>query len=532
MERKTAYIFSEDKFEDGSTDVCPMTELLQEVVEDYQADMESLQLSTDQSLFIACAWTTNRERRQFRLSPHVIKFDVTKGTNRENRPLFTVSIRTGYGSYITVVKAFLSNERTVTFRWMFSHALPTLLGAQWLRHVKLAMTDGDSHEIEQLKEALSRYMPTCKRMHCAWHIITKGYSRHCGLENLVPRSHKRNYRRFALAIRSYCYTFVYPGYYETPEELRIAKCLLLAYLHSRPIRHFLLRDIRQAVHQFLVGYVFVHDKDMAFCHRKTIRHYDEATNSSHEGTNRGMKDHSAPVLPNGTVVQSLATLKLQSDIRIDEEMRRASSGVESIRLYEQLLPTAGHVTDICHDLIAKEWNSRNKYEVQSIRNPTTCCVCGWNVKLKKEEGEKDRQCLHPVWRRVRSVTLDPESNRLLCDCYMFERRGTPCRHQAAVIALICPNYNGFTHHDVSVIWWKKHIFFGWRGVSQDSENRQSLVDACLQSLLATDAKGPRLPDDLDTESLNVSTCQASFFETSAPEGLLPQFLKGKDNDSS
>jgi len=98
-----------------------------------------------QNLFMGCAWITNKQRNIFCLLPHVIKFDVTKSTNTENRPLLTVSSRTAFGKYLIIMQMLLPDERGVTFRWVFLVALPTLLGKDWLEEVRAVVTDGDSN---------------------------------------------------------------------------------------------------------------------------------------------------------------------------------------------------------------------------------------------------------------------------------------------------------------------------------------------------------------------------------------------------
>eukprot|EP00977_Amphora_coffeiformis_P024771 scaffold17096_cov90-Amphora_coffeaeformis.AAC.1 len=77
----------------------------------------NLKMKEEQNLFIACAWMTNKERRLFRLFPHVLKVDVVKGTNQEDRPLLTASVRTSQGKYIFICRMLLSHERIISFRW-------------------------------------------------------------------------------------------------------------------------------------------------------------------------------------------------------------------------------------------------------------------------------------------------------------------------------------------------------------------------------------------------------------------------------
>eukprot|EP00977_Amphora_coffeiformis_P003139 scaffold585_cov174-Amphora_coffeaeformis.AAC.2 len=189
-------------------------------------------MKKEQNLFIACAWMTNKERRLFRLFPHVLKVDVVKGTNQEDRPLLTASVQTSQGKYIVVCRMLLSHERKISFRWVFSHALPKMAGREYMTRVKAVMTDGDSHEMEELDLAIDRYMPQCRCIRCGWHIVFKGFRRRVTLENMIPTRFKQQYALFARAICNWCYTFMRPGYCETQHELTVSKCILLSYLLS------------------------------------------------------------------------------------------------------------------------------------------------------------------------------------------------------------------------------------------------------------------------------------------------------------
>ena len=484
MERQSGLIFNENKEEDGNHSVSALTHFCQEILHEYTTEMENLKLDVDQNMFIACAWITNKERRMFRLFPHVLKIDVTKGTNRENRPLMTVSMRTAYGKYLVIMRMFLSNERRTTFRWVFCIAFPTLLGTQWIARVKAIVTDGDSHEIEELEELMRRYMPHCIRIRCGWHIIFKGWSRQCSIEGAIPREYKRTYRQFATTVKKWCYSFMYPRYCESEHELHISKCLLLAFVYSRPVRTFLTPQLRKVIHNFLIGYVFVHDRHLCFHYRKGICYYEESTNSSHEGTNLGLKEHSAPVLANRTVAFNAAMLKLQSDMAIDEQMHRASSSVEATATWTNRLPANGFVTELCLDLATKSWNFGKNYSVR--RAPVPFSPWQWHVVISDPSiVNNEKKHLLPVWHRTRCVHLN-KMGRLECTCMSFEQRGIPCAHQAAVLMHEYPSYKGFTHHDVSIVWWKKHVFLGLR----DGNNN---VDECIQHLLDNDISGPKFP---------------------------------------
>eukprot|EP00977_Amphora_coffeiformis_P026444 scaffold26574_cov92-Amphora_coffeaeformis.AAC.1 len=56
---------------------------------------------------------------------------------------------------------------------------------EYMTRVKAVMTDGDSHEMEELDLAIDRCMPQCRRIRCGWHIVFKGFCRQVTLENTI-----------------------------------------------------------------------------------------------------------------------------------------------------------------------------------------------------------------------------------------------------------------------------------------------------------------------------------------------------------
>lgn len=162
---------------------------------------------------------------------------------------------------------------------------------------------------------------------------------------------------------------MYPGYFETKREALIAKCMLLAYINQPALTAitngaFLTKEIVASLQSFLVGHVFVHDECFAFYKRRNIRCYNESTNSSHEGTNLGLKAHHAAIQPGSSETFNSTLMKLQSDMKANEEQQLAASRVESIPLWCDL-PTAGHVTEFCYALVADNW--------LPVVNNTMCC---------------------------------------------------------------------------------------------------------------------------------------------------------------
>lgn len=241
---------------------------------------------------------------------------------------------------------------------------------------------------------------------------------------------------------------------------------------------FLTHEIVQSLQDFLVGHVFVHDDCFAFHLRISVRSYNEATNSSHKGTNLGLKSHHAAIQPRSSEAYNSSLIKLQSEIKAKEEERKVSSMVESVPLWCRL-PTGGNVTEFCHQLVMANWlHGKSDYHVlrTDIRHV-------WKVVAADNKADSD---IIPAFRHVCTVTVD-DKQRVRCFCKHFERCGYPCRHQAAVFQVEDFAYAGFTHHDCSIQWWKKFVHHGLRGTPKTEE-----LDVVLEQMLQIDTTFPEI----------------------------------------
>ena len=67
--------------------------------------------------------------------------------------------------------------------------------------------------------------------------------------------------------------------------------------------------------RFLQCHVFVHEHLYLHYLRRTVRHFEQSHSSPHEGTNSGIKNHSAPVTPVMGLDVSSSTLNLQANLK-------------------------------------------------------------------------------------------------------------------------------------------------------------------------------------------------------------------------
>ena len=493
------WVFSETRSPGKPNTIVPLEELCPEDVGKYRSQRKASKVPEDECAFVGGAWCTVKQKRLLLLDPSVIKVDATSHTNNEKRDLLTFSARVPSGQYFICLQVFMPNNRPATFRWIFQCVMPDIFGKHLLQKVKYIMTDGDSHEIDELVRAIPENMPWVRRGRCTWHIIRKGYDRRCpgpsafGSSQLV----KDNYRRMQRFILTWAYTWMYAGYCEHKDEFIVSACTFQAFLDSTEVLEYFChkQDQLDRVKEFFRCYVFHLADEFAFYPRKFIRHYDEATNSSHEGTNLGLKNHAAAVLPSMSMAKSAQTQMLQADVKASSIEDTMSTLARSHPTWTAT-PTCAHILPIAESLLHQEEMLSKKYLVRTsgdswkvvfnytdFPNESSRAIDGDNpAKWKK---------LVPKFRHVRSVTK--EESYFKCSCGHFQRFGIPCRHLFAVAGATNNAFCGFTHHDLSVVWLRAYNNLAYR-----RDHRQVDVAKALEALSDDDVKGP-------------------FFETPHPE---------------
>ena len=130
---------------------------------------------------VAIAYSSPFQIQQAKLFPTVLHIDVTADTNKEDRPLCTITAKDSNAKFFTVVQCFLPNEKAWSFKWFFQSAVPFLITRSTLQKCIYVITDGDQRMIQQLEDCIQEHMPWAKRGRCSWHIIDRGWATHVKL---------------------------------------------------------------------------------------------------------------------------------------------------------------------------------------------------------------------------------------------------------------------------------------------------------------------------------------------------------------
>ena len=168
------------------------------------------------------------------------------------------------GNIFTVMHAFLQTTKAWTFRWLFIVVFPAFLSKRMLQCIRIVISDGDSSEYGQIDAAMKEVMPNATRLRCGWHIVNRGWKRHCS--NAMYRSmcplEKRKYHKTISIIKEWLYSWMRPGYCNNMVEYQVSKYLLYEYI-------CLVKDILgernvETIHKFIIEYVELHKTNFSF----------------------------------------------------------------------------------------------------------------------------------------------------------------------------------------------------------------------------------------------------------------------------
>jgi hypothetical protein len=154
-----------------------------------------------------------------------------------------------------------------------------------------------------------------------------------------------------------------------------------------------------------------------------LRHFNVKTSSAHEGTNFGIKEHAAAVLPSHIISVAGEKLCLQSTIKGTQLESESTYMAFSQSLWSQS-PTANHMTTLAESIISRANGRTHDYAVHGTADKS------WEVHFVGHDNYcLETDCLPinrnspiPIFTRIRVVTnLD---QFLCCDCGGQEKLGS------------------------------------------------------------------------------------------------------------
>lgn len=113
-------------------------------------------------------WTDGRSREWYEKYGDVVSFDTTYFTNRYNLPFAPFVGISGHGNTIVFGCAFLHDETSETFKWLFR----TFLKAMSQKEPKTIITDQDG----AMRSAIAQVFQNAKHRNCFFHIVKKAFN--------------------------------------------------------------------------------------------------------------------------------------------------------------------------------------------------------------------------------------------------------------------------------------------------------------------------------------------------------------------
>ena len=108
------------------------------------------------------------------------------------------------------------------------------------------------------------------------------------------------------------------------------------FLNSKQIKSKLGTSFIENVKNFVTKHIKPHETHFCFYLRLNLRHFEEYTNSIHEGTNRGLKYNSASLGPSTNSERALASMCNKIEISGTKKKKIASKDFRGSKVYSKL----------------------------------------------------------------------------------------------------------------------------------------------------------------------------------------------------
>jgi hypothetical protein len=184
-------------------------------------------------------------------------------------------------------------------------------------------------------------------------------------------------------------------------------------------------------------------------------------------------------------------LTLQANLKMSAIAQECTMGVLQKRLWSAS-GTSDRVTTLAESVILSVLERTDEYIIARTS------MTAWDVWFRQDVSMTGiRSSAIPRFHRIRRVHVIPGTSRLSCSCCRFESIGLPCVHQAAVLKKEFPDWESFSHQDVSVRWWKIYSKYGYSSECVD-------LAILMEKIRRNDVAGPALPNELTAQGMYIS----------------------------
>lgn len=180
-------------------------------------------------LLLGVAWVSDEQRRLAMCFPEAWGVDVTFGTNAEQRPLKSATLKMSTNQTMTHFHSFLPCVARWAYAWSFGVAMPKLLGKDTLQRNNVVCTDGEEKEYGPLvvlsKQQDSPWYGTMHNL-CVFHLV----DRQLGKEGLKGRALGPVGEIYQSIVIGWIYSW--SSKMETPAAFNKSYNLLMTWLRS------------------------------------------------------------------------------------------------------------------------------------------------------------------------------------------------------------------------------------------------------------------------------------------------------------
>ena len=222
-------------------------------------------------------------------------------------------------------------------------------------------------------------------------------------------------------------------------------------MQSNTVTNVVGVDASNTLLKFLRSNVFPHEDHFAAQHYHFTFSFNEYSNTCLEGTNNGLKYNSDAVLPSMCLAQAGKCMINQDENKSSVLKRKASAEFNNVPLYTST-KTSTHINDVAEDTMKKEMELSENYSSVRLSEKE------WAVRFTAERKQSHQEGTTDVWPmptfdRTRIVSINGDGG-LQCTCGYANRNGIPDRHIIHVAKSFGIDFEGFSHHNVHIRYWR------------------------------------------------------------------------------
>jgi len=386
-------------------------------------------------ILLLAVWTTTEEARRFYVHPEVCSWDVTEGTNNEQRGLF---LGLNYGADLVSnvhTNVFIPNNQRWVFQYLAKKGIPLLHGQDTISRIQVNVFD----------QAINEYGPFLSNMtadvrFCAYHRLIQKTAPYRGMVSDEPgRSALKDFDVLCDSISD-----------KVENEMEYELTLELTKMYVEKLHEqgtfspLLVAEINKQIDA--IDFHKQHIANHFFLDKFNMK---KRTTTANECRHRNIKYGEDGIGPSHSLAQSGGTQNAKRKASTNRKQSRDARDVTSVSLWGQ---NVSHVSPEAGRILLGMWESRLAYDSARIDEKTWLVAC--------LEPDPMQNAVEPQYHRCRTVKL-VDGCHLECDCKQMTWLGIACPH------ILC--ITDEVHESCWITrWWNEFVFYCRRpGVSKE-----------------------------------------------------------------